>query len=109
MRSVTVLGSDGDPPLAYGGVDARHHPRAGGVRLPSARPAGELGAVRARLAAPLDRCVVLAVLLDTDPREAVQARHLDQPGAGVEPLVLQRLRAQGEEGGNRAPALFWGV
>src|SRR6478735_4435051 len=108
MRSVTVLGSDGDPPVAYGGLDARHHPRAGRVRLPTARPTGELGAVRARLAAPLDRRVVLAVLLDPDPREAVQARHLDQARAGVEPLVLQRLRAQRDEGGHQVPDIICG-
>src|SRR4051794_5694318 len=95
---VTVLGSHGGLPLARRSLDAGHEPRAAVLDVACAGTARERGAVAPRLGRPLDRRVVVAVLLDAHAGQAVQALDLDQAGGRVEALVLDRVGAGGDEG-----------
>src|SRR3954454_16810950 len=76
IELVTVLGADGDRAVPGGGLDAGHQPRAAEVHVAGTGSTAELRALAARLGGPLDRRVVLAVLLHPDLRQAVQAGDL---------------------------------
>src|ERR1700712_65654 len=104
--SVASEGADLELTLGHGAVDRGTQPRARGVDVASTRLRGHLLELRAGcegVGVPLDRGVVLAVLLHAHPGQTVQARDLGEACPGVETLVLQRLLAGRRERDHQTP------